>query len=148
MCDETSSVMDQPNIRNGSEPMAETFNTERLQKDLTAVKNDISALTEQLTDVLNSYADKASKQARQGYKQARSRADSLASDWSGVASDWQDRGLAAYEDARDAALFARRVAGRPDTGTAARGGRDRSRHRFLDRRSVEEVAHLLRGGLS
>ena len=103
MCDETSGVMDQPNIRNGSEPMAETFNTERLQKDLTAVKNDISALTEQLTDVLNSYADKASKQARQGYKQARSRADSLASDWSGVASDWQDRGLAAYEDARDAA---------------------------------------------
>lgn len=83
--------------------MAKTFNTERLQKDLTAVKNDISALTEQLTDVLNSYADQASKQARKGYKEARGRADALASDWSGVASDWQDRGLAAYEDARDAA---------------------------------------------
>ncbi|MDB5626811.1 MAG: hypothetical protein JWR73_2613 [Tardiphaga sp.] len=67
------------------------------------MKNDISALTEQLTEVLNNYAEKASKQARQGFKQARSRADSLSSDWSGAASEWQDRGLAAYEDARDAA---------------------------------------------
>lgn len=83
--------------------MADTFNTERLQKDLTSVKNDISALTEQLTDVLNSYAGTAAKQARRGYGQARERADSIASDWSGVASDWQDRGIAAYEDARDAA---------------------------------------------
>lgn len=83
--------------------MSDTFNTDRIQKDLKSVKKDISALTEQLTDVLNSYAGSASKQARQGYKEARGRADELASDWSGVASDWQDRGMAAYEDARDAA---------------------------------------------
>lgn len=83
--------------------MADTLNTDRLQKDLKAVKKDISALTDQLTDVLNSYAGTASKQARQGYKDVRGRADAMASDWSGVASDWQDRGMSAYEDARDAA---------------------------------------------
>ena len=83
--------------------MADTLDTTRLQKDLKAVKKDISALTEQLTDVLNSYAGTAKKQARQGYNDARGRAEGLASDWSGVASDWQDRGMAAYEDARDAA---------------------------------------------
>ncbi len=34
---------------------------ERLEKDVTAVKNDISALTDQITDVLNSFAGTAKK---------------------------------------------------------------------------------------
>jgi ElaB/YqjD/DUF883 family membrane-anchored ribosome-binding protein len=76
--------------------MADTLNFDRLQKDLRAVKNDISALTEQLTDILNSYSEKASKEARRGFKQARARADEMSSDWS-------ERGMAVYEDARDAA---------------------------------------------
>ena len=37
---------------------------ERLEKDVTAVKNDISALTDQITDALNAFAGSASKQAR------------------------------------------------------------------------------------
>ena len=48
---------------------------ERLEKDVTAVKNDISALTDQITDALNSFAGTASKQARRGYKQARANVD-------------------------------------------------------------------------
>ena len=37
---------------------------ERLEKDVTAVKNDIAALTDQITDALNSFAGTATKQAR------------------------------------------------------------------------------------
>jgi len=69
---------------------------ERLEKDLSAVKNDISALTDQITDVLNSFADTASKQARRGYKQARAHADAAMDDMS-------DRGAAAMGAAQDAA---------------------------------------------
>ena len=39
---------------------------ERLEKDVTAVKNDIAALTEQITDALNNFAGTAGKQARRG----------------------------------------------------------------------------------
>jgi ElaB/YqjD/DUF883 family membrane-anchored ribosome-binding protein len=69
---------------------------ERLEKDLTAVKNDISALTDQITDVLNTFAGTASKQARRGYKQARANVDS-------VMSDVSDRGGAIADAAQDAA---------------------------------------------
>ena len=48
---------------------------ERLEKDVTAVKNDIAALTDQITDALNSFAGTATKQARRGYKQARANAE-------------------------------------------------------------------------
>ena len=48
---------------------------ERLQKDVTAVKNDIAALTEQITDALNNFAGTAGKQARRGYRQARANAE-------------------------------------------------------------------------
>ena len=53
---------------------------ERLEKDLSAVKNDISALAEQLSDALNAFTGTARKQARRGYKQARANVDSLMSD--------------------------------------------------------------------
>ncbi len=44
---------------------------QRLEKDVTAVKNDIAALTDQITDAINTFAGAAKKQARHGYKQAR-----------------------------------------------------------------------------
>ena len=70
--------------------------SERLQKEVTAVKNDIAALTEQITDALNSFAGTASKQARRGYNQARANAESAVDDLS-------DRGSAMMEAAQDAA---------------------------------------------
>jgi ElaB/YqjD/DUF883 family membrane-anchored ribosome-binding protein len=69
---------------------------ERLQKDVTAVKNDIAALTEQITEVLNSFAGTAKKQARRGYDQARSRAESAYDDAS-------ERGSAMMDAAQDTA---------------------------------------------
>jgi ElaB/YqjD/DUF883 family membrane-anchored ribosome-binding protein len=70
---------------------------ERLEKDVTAVKNDISALTDQITDVLNSFAGTARKQARRGYKEARANVDSAVDDMS-------ERGSAMMGAAQDAAL--------------------------------------------
>ena len=55
---------------------------ERLEKDVTAVKNDIAALTDQITDALNSFAGTATKQARRGYKQARANAEQAVDDMS------------------------------------------------------------------
>jgi ElaB/YqjD/DUF883 family membrane-anchored ribosome-binding protein len=69
---------------------------ERLEKDVTAVKNDIAALTDQITDALNSFAGTASKQARRGYKQARANAEQAVDDMS-------ERGSAMMDAAQDAA---------------------------------------------
>ena len=69
---------------------------ERLEKDVTAVKNDIAALTEQITDALNSFAGTATKQARHGYKQARANAEQAVDDMS-------ERGGAMMDAAQDAA---------------------------------------------
>lgn len=69
---------------------------ERLEKDLSAVKNDISTLTDQITDALNTFTGTARKQARRGYKEARANVNSMMSDVS-------DRGGAAMEAAQDAA---------------------------------------------
>ena len=69
---------------------------ERLEKDVTAVKNDISTLTDQITDALNSFSGAAKKQARRGYKQARANADSMMEDMS-------ERGSAVMDAAQDAA---------------------------------------------
>src|SRR5437870_7870410 len=69
---------------------------ERLEKDVTAVKNDIAALTDQITDALNNFAGTAGKQARRGYKQARARAEQAVDDMS-------ERGSAMMGAAQDAA---------------------------------------------
>ena len=69
---------------------------ERLEKDVTAVKNDIAALTEQITDALNSFAGTATKQARRGYKQARANAEQAVDDMS-------ERSSAMMDAAQDAA---------------------------------------------
>ena len=70
---------------------------ERLQKDVTAVKNDIAALTDQISDALNGFAGTATKQARRGYKQARANVDSAVDDMS-------ERGSAMMDAAQDAAM--------------------------------------------
>src|SRR5579872_365447 len=69
---------------------------ERLEKDVTAVKNDIAALTDQITDALNTLAGTASKQARRGYKQARA-------DVGSVVDDLSERGSTVIGAAQDAA---------------------------------------------
>jgi ElaB/YqjD/DUF883 family membrane-anchored ribosome-binding protein len=80
----------------GIKNMTDKATYERLEKDVTAVKNDISALTDQITDALNSFAGTAKKQARRGYKQARANADSAMDDMS-------ERGGAMMDAAQDAA---------------------------------------------
>ena len=69
---------------------------DRLEKDVSNVKNDIAALTDQITDALNALAGAASKQARRGYKQARANVDSAVSDLS-------ERSGAMMDAAQDAA---------------------------------------------
>ena len=70
-------------ITNGETQMknlADEATYERLEKDVTAVKNDIAALTDQITDAINTFAGTAQKQARRGYKQARTNVDSALDD--------------------------------------------------------------------
>jgi len=80
----------------GMRNLADKATYERLQKDVTAVKNDIAALTDQITDALNSFAGSATKQARRGYKQARANAEQTVDDLS-------ERGGAMMDAAHDAA---------------------------------------------
>jgi ElaB/YqjD/DUF883 family membrane-anchored ribosome-binding protein len=80
----------------GMRNMTDKATFERLEKDVTAVKNDISALTDQITDALNSFAGNATKQARRGYKEARANVDSAVDDMS-------ERGSAMMGAAQDAA---------------------------------------------
>jgi len=70
---------------------------QRLEKDVTAVKNDIAALTKEITDALNSFAGAARKQARRGYRQARANVDA-------VVDDVSERGSAVMDAAQDAAV--------------------------------------------
>ena len=86
-------------ITNGETQMknlADEATYERLEKDVTAVKNDIAALTDQITDALNTFAGAASKQARRSYKDARAQVDSALDDAS-------DRGSAMLSAAQDVA---------------------------------------------
>jgi len=69
---------------------------DRLEKDVTSVKNDIAALTSQITEALNSFAGTAKTQARRGYKQARANVDAALDDAS-------ERGGAMIDAAQDAA---------------------------------------------
>ena len=80
----------------GMKNMTDKATYERLEKDVTAVKNDIAALTDQITDALNSFAGTAGKQARRGYKHARDNADATMDEMS-------ERGSAVMEAAQDAA---------------------------------------------
>ena len=79
-----------------AKPLTDKATYERLEKDVTAVKNDIAALTDQITDALNSFAGTAGKQARRGYKQARANAEAAVDDMS-------ERSSAMMDAAQDAA---------------------------------------------
>ena len=76
--------------------LADDATSQRLEKDVTSVKNDIAALTDQITDAINTFAGQAQKQARRGYKQAREHVDSALDDAS-------ERGGAMLGAAQDAA---------------------------------------------
>ena len=76
--------------------MTDKATYERLEKDVSAVKDDIAALTDQITDALNSFAGSATKQARSGYKQARANAEQAVDEMS-------ERGSAMMDAAQDAA---------------------------------------------
>ncbi|WP_076860864.1 DUF883 family protein [Bradyrhizobium mercantei] len=80
----------------GIKNMTDKATYERLEKDVTAVKNDIAALTEQITDALNAFANNAGKQARRHYKDARANAESTIDDMS-------ERGSAMMGAAQEAA---------------------------------------------
>lgn len=53
---------------------------DRLQKDMSAVKNDIANLSQQIAEAVNSLAALAQKQAKRGLKNARANVDSMVSD--------------------------------------------------------------------
>lgn len=80
----------------GMRNMTDKATYERLEKDVTAVKNDISALTDHVTDAINAFAGTARKQARRGYKQARANADAAVDEMS-------ERGNAVMDAAQNAA---------------------------------------------
>jgi ElaB/YqjD/DUF883 family membrane-anchored ribosome-binding protein len=80
----------------GIRNMTDKATYDRLEKDVTAVKNDIAALADQITDAINSFADTARKQAKRGYKQARAQVDSTVDDMS-------ERSSAMMDAAQDAA---------------------------------------------
>ncbi|WGS21446.1 MULTISPECIES: DUF883 family protein [unclassified Bradyrhizobium] len=80
----------------GIKNMTDKATYERLEKDVTAVKNDIAALTEQITQALNSFAGNAGKQARRRYSETRANAESALDDMS-------ERGGAMMGAAQDAA---------------------------------------------
>ena len=83
-------------MRDAMKNLSDDANYQRLEKDVTSVKNDIAALTEQITDAINTFAGKARKQARHGYSQARENIDSTLDDVS-------ERGSAMLAAAQDAA---------------------------------------------
>ena len=87
-------------MTNGEAAMKDLANEatyQRLEKDVTAVKNDIAALTDQITDAINTFAGAAGKQAKRGYKQARANGESALDDAS-------ERGSAMLDAAQDAAV--------------------------------------------
>jgi ElaB/YqjD/DUF883 family membrane-anchored ribosome-binding protein len=80
----------------GIRNMTDKATYDRLEKDVTAVKNDIAALTGQITDAINTFAGDAKRQAKRGYKQARAQVDS-------TMDDMTERSGAMMEAAQDAA---------------------------------------------
>jgi len=84
-------------MRDATKNLADDAEYQRLEKDVTSVKNDIAALTEQITDAINTFAGSAKKQARRGYRQARENLDSTVDDVS-------ERGSAMLGAAQDAAV--------------------------------------------
>jgi predicted nucleic acid-binding Zn-ribbon protein len=112
-------------MRDAMKNLSDDANYQRLEKDVTSVKNDIAALTDQITDAINTFAGQAQKQARRSYKQAREHVDSALDDAS-------ERGGAMLGAAQDAA-------------TAARDRRPCARPRLSDRRDVAPLTRTTLG---
>jgi ElaB/YqjD/DUF883 family membrane-anchored ribosome-binding protein len=79
-----------------SEDGSERAAYDRLEKDVTAVKNDIAHLSQQIADAVNALAGLAQTQAKRRYKNARANVDS-------VMADASDRAGAAADAAQDVA---------------------------------------------
>src|SRR6516165_8330530 len=67
---------------------------DRLQDDVSAVKNDIAALASQISETISHLGGAARRQAKQGYKQAQANVDAAMGDvaergdaWLGAAQD-------------------------------------------------------------
>ncbi|SFO47250.1 Membrane-anchored ribosome-binding protein, inhibits growth in stationary phase, ElaB/YqjD/DUF883 family [Bradyrhizobium sp. Ghvi] len=88
--------MSMTNGETGMRDRIDKATTERLEKDVAAVKSDIAALTDQITDALNTFANATGKQARRGYKQARDNMDSTLDDFSERSSAMMDAAHNAY----------------------------------------------------
>ena len=124
-------------VKNLTDNLTDKATYERLEKDVTAVKNDIAALTDQITDALNTFAGAASKQARRGYKQARANAEQTMDDMS-------ERGGAMMGAAQDAAYSIEEIA-RGRHHPAPAGDRwPRTRHRLSDGRDLAQVRAMAR----
>lgn len=80
---------------NAIKNLTDKATSDRLEKDLSAVKNEISALADQVSDALSGLTGTARKQARRGYRQAKANVDS-------VLSDVSERGNAALDAAQSA----------------------------------------------
>jgi ElaB/YqjD/DUF883 family membrane-anchored ribosome-binding protein len=76
--------------------IADSATFERLQKDVSSVKNDIAALADQITETISHLGGAARRQAKQGYKQARANMDD-------AIGDATERGEAWLDAAQDAA---------------------------------------------
>ena len=76
--------------------MTDQATYQRLEKDVSAVKNDIAALADQITDALNGFAGAAKKRVRHGVKEARANVGSAIDDISA-------RGSAMLDAAQNAA---------------------------------------------
>ena len=86
---------------------------ERLEKDLSAVKNDISALADQVSDALATLTGTAKKQTRRGYRQAKTNVDSVLSDVSehgNAAIDAAQNAVASIEDTLEETIQQRPLA--------------------------------------
>src|SRR5262249_47617789 len=75
--------------------LADNPTYQRLEKDVSTVKNDIAALTDQITDALNTFAGQAGKEPQRGYKKARANSDSAVDE----ASERRSAMLGAAQDA-------------------------------------------------
>jgi ElaB/YqjD/DUF883 family membrane-anchored ribosome-binding protein len=76
--------------------LADSATFERLQKDVSSVKNDIAALADQISETISHLGGAARRQAKQGYKQARANMDE-------TIGDVTERGEAWLDAAQDAA---------------------------------------------
>jgi len=76
--------------------MTDDATYQRLEKDVSSVKDDIASLADQITGALNGFAGAASKRARRGVNETRANVDSAIDDISA-------RGSAMLDAAQNAA---------------------------------------------